>query len=115
MALAGAMAGGGTRRLPSGKPGPTRVAPGDAARRAKAPPAVKKPLAFSASKAISSRSMTDPKWIDALRAAAQAAANPADALRIKAQELTELLGKLKRLEEENRSLRAAATFGSDAA
>jgi hypothetical protein len=54
-------------------------------------------------------------WIEALKAALRTAAQPTQALRVPTEQLTALVGRLEKLEEENRLLRAAASFGTDAA
>ena len=58
---------------------------------------------------------SDSTWLEALKTTIRTAAQPTQALRVPAEQLTALLGRLERLEEENRLLRAAATFGTDAA
>lgn len=58
---------------------------------------------------------SDTSWIETLKTALRSAAQPTQALKVPAEQLTALLGRLDRLEEENRLLRAAATFGTDAA
>jgi hypothetical protein len=57
----------------------------------------------------------DSTWIETLKTAVRSAAQPTQALRVSAEELTALIGRVERLEEENRLLRAAASFGTDAA
>ncbi len=58
---------------------------------------------------------TDPRPVDVLKAAAQAARDPAEHLKVKAGELRSLLDHVERLETEVRTLRAAAVFTTDAA
>jgi hypothetical protein len=60
-------------------------------------------------------STSDSTWLEALKTALRTAAQPTQGLRVPAEQLTALLKRLDRLEEENRLLRAAATFGTDAA
>lgn len=55
------------------------------------------------------------RWIEALRSAVRSASRPSEALRVSAAELSALFAQLERLEEENRYLRAASRFGTDAA
>jgi len=60
-------------------------------------------------------SPSDSKWLEALKTALRSAAQPSQALRVSTEQLNALVGRLEKLEEENRLLRAAATFGTDAA
>jgi len=62
-----------------------------------------------------SMSPSDSKWLETLKAALRSAVQPTQALRVPAEQLTALVGRLEKLEEENRLLRAAASFGTDAA